>query len=317
MPSIRALKAALIGPSVHQQHDTLLATIETQRASRQEVPAIRRRLGDLRESVRAKESQLAKKGAELRGYEGDPDRWAIRAQGAREDMASLRREIEDLTAKIAADEKALSAIAAFALPEVSPAVLGYHRERVSEAQANVAKIRDALDASKAELAALEAASDPVIDLRRQLADTLAMQALGSASAEDVSAIEEKIAASENVASATSARSQRLAATVAGLEQRLSQAQADLDRLDEITPIMQAAHLAPEIRKAETAYAKALAALVASNDTYRALRHMLSAINPDTAFPTLAEPTTALRDAGQLRLAQAIEREQARLSAMGI
>ncbi len=315
MPSLRTIRAALVGPTVAERHQAIMDEIESRQARLRESPAIKANLASKRERLRAAENQLPKLSAAMRGL-SEPH-WSAQAQTTREEMSALRREIEDLAAEIAADEAALSEIASAALPEVTPALLAFHRERVSEAQANVAKIRDALDASKAELAALEAASDPVIDLRRQLADTLAMQALGSASAEDVSAIEEKIAASENVASATSARSQRLAATVAGLEQRLSQAQADLDRLDEITPIMQAAHLAPEIRKAETAYAKALAALVASNDTYRALRHMLSAINPDTAFPTLAEPTTALRDAGQLRLAQAIEREQARLSAMGI
>jgi chromosome segregation ATPase len=232
-------------------------------------------------------------------------------------MAELRRQIAAMSDEIAADEAALSEIASATLPAVTPDVLRFHNERLADAQGTVAKIRDALAASKAELAALEAASDPVIDLRRQLADTLAMQALGSASAEDVSAIEGKIAASENVASATSSKAKRLAATVAGLEQRLSLAQADLDRLASATPTLQAECLAPELGQAETRYRDALAAMVQASDGYRALAHILTTIRPEATPAPLPEVIASLKDPGQLRLAQAIEAEQERLASLGI
>ncbi len=316
MPTLRALKQALIGPTIATQHAELLNAITDREQRLREVPAIRRRIGDRREEVRAKESQLTKAGGALRGYEGDPLRWSVKASEAREGMASLRREIEDLTAAIAADEKALSEIAAFALPPVSIDLMRHHREQVEQAQATVAKIAAALDASKAELASLSDAPGPAA-IRRELSEALSGQALGTVPPEEVEAIEARLTQAEAVATTTGAKARRVEATITGLEQRLPQAQADLARLTSATPALQWEVLSPELGQAETRYRDALAALVQASDRYRALATIMSGIRPEATPAPLPEPAAALRDPGQIRLAAALEREQARLSAMGI
>ena len=317
MPSLRTIRAALIGPSLAEQHSDLLATIETQRASRQEAPRIKARISDCRERIRGNESRQVKLNSALRGYAEDPKKWASHDRDARAELAELRRANEDLTAKIARDEKTLSEITAFALPEVTPDLMRYHRERASEAQANVAKIRDALDAARGELTALEGTPGPAAELRRELSEALAGQALGTVTPEEVEAIEARLTQAEAVTTTTGAKARRVEATISGLTDRLTQAEVDLARLSGATPIMQAEFIAPEVHKAESAYTRSLAATVEAFDRYRALRHLHSAIRPDIAFPPLPEAIHALKDAGQLRLAAALEREQERLSALGI
>ncbi len=299
MPTLRAIKAAIVGRSLAQQHTDLLGIIETQRGRRQEVPGIKARISDCRERVRGNESRQVKLNSALRGYAED------------------RREIEDLTAKIAADEQALSEIAAATLPAVSPDVLRYHNERLADAQATVAKIRDALESARGELSALEAAPGPAAELRRELSEALAGQALGATPPEVVEAIEARLTQAETVTTTTSAKAKRIEATITGLEQRLTQAQGDLDRLASATPALQWEVLAPELGQAETRYRDALAAMVQASDGYRALAHILTTIRPEATPAPLPEVIASLKDPGQLRLAQAIEREQARLSAMGI
>ncbi len=203
------------------------------------------------------------------------------------------------------------------MPAVSPDVLRYHNERLADAQATVAKIRDALESARGELSALEAAPGPAAELRRELSEALAGQALGATPPEVVEAIEARLTQAETVTTTTSAKAKRIEATITGLEQRLTQAQGDLDRLASATPALQWEVLAPELGQAETRYRDALAAMVQASDGYRALAHILTTIRPEATPAPLPEVIASLKDPGQLRLAQAIEREQARLSAMGI
>jgi hypothetical protein len=129
MPTLRAIKAAIVGRSLAQQHTDLLGIIETQRGRRQEVPGIKARISDCRERVRGNESRQVKLNSALRGYAEDPKKWASHDRDARAERAELHRANEALAREIAADEKALSEIAAFALPEVTPDLMRYHRER--------------------------------------------------------------------------------------------------------------------------------------------------------------------------------------------
>ena len=315
MPSIRALKQAIIGPSIAERHQAIMDEIESRQARLRESPAIKAAIGHKRERLRAAENKLPKLSAALRGL-SEPH-WSAQAQTTREEMSALRREIEDLAAEIAADEAALSEIASAALPEVTPALVTFHQERVSEAQANVGKIRDALEAARGELASLSDAPGPAADLRRQLEAALSGLAIGATSREEVDALEASLTEAESISTITSAKARRIEATVAGLQARLTQAQADLDRLTSITPALQWEVLTPELCQAEAGYRDALAALVQASDRYRALVTLMSGIRPGTTHPPLAEPTAALRDPGQMRLAAALEREQERLSALGI
>ena len=315
MPSIRALKQAIIGPSIAQQHESLLATITDREQRLRESPAIKANLASKRERLRAAENQLPKLSAALRGL-SEPH-WSAQAQSTREEMSALRREIEDLTAEIAADEAALAEIASAALPEVTPALLAFHRERVSEAQANVGKIRDALEAARGELASLSDTPGPAAELRRELEAALAGLALGTTTQDEVDALEVSLTEAESISTITGTKAKRIKATITGLEARLTQAQADLDRLTSITPALQWEVLTPELCQAEAGYRDALVALVQASDRYRALVTLMSGIRPGTTQPPLPEASAALRDPGQTRLAAALEREQERLSALGI
>ena len=315
MPSIRAAIASIKRPSIAQQHESLLATITDREQRLRESPAIKAAIGHKRERLRAAENQLPKLSAALRGL-SEPH-WPAQAESTRSEMSSLRREIEDLAAEIAADEAALSEIASAALPEVTPALLAFHHERVGEAQASVGKIRDALEAARGELQAIEATPGPAADLRRQLEAALAGLALGTTTQDEVDSLEAGLSESESIASITSAKARRIEATVAGLQARLTQAQADLDRLTSITPALQWEVLTPELGQAETGYRDAMNALVQASDRFRALVTLMSGIRPGTTQPPLPEATAALRDPGQMRLAAALEREQERLSALGI
>ena len=315
MPSLRTIRAALVGPTVAERHQAIMDEIESRQARLRESPAIKANLASKRERLRAAENQLPKLSAALRGL-SEPH-WSAQAQSTREEMSALRREIEDLTAEIAADEAALAEIASAALPEVTPALLTFHRERVGEAQANVSKIRDALEAARGELQAIEATPGPAADLRRQLEAALSGLAIGATSQEEVDALEASLTEAESISTITGTKAKRIKATIAGLEARLTQAQGDLDRLNSITPALQWEVLTPELCQAEAGYRDALAALVQASDRYRALVTLMSGIRPGTTHPPLAEPTAALRDPGQMRLAAALEREQERLSALGI
>ena len=315
MPSIRALKQAIIGPSIAERHQAIMDEIESRQARLRESPAIKANLASKRERLRAAENQLPKLSSALRGL-SEPH-WSAQAESTRSEMSALRREIEDLAAEIAADEAALAEIASAALPEVTPALLAFHRERAAEAKAAADKIRDALEVARGELQAIEATPGPAADLRRQLEAALAGLALGTTTQDEVDSLEAGLSESESIASITSAKARRIEATVAGLQARLTQAQGDLDRLTSITPALQWEVLTPELCQAEAGYRDALAALVQASDRYRALVTLMSGIRPGTTHPPLAEPTAALRDPGQMRLAAALEREQERLSALGI
>jgi len=313
MPSLRTIRAALVGPTVAERHQAIMDEIESRQARLRESPAIKANLASKRERLRAAENQLPKLSAAMRGL-SEPH-WSAQAQTTREEMSALRREIEDLAAEIAADEAALSEIASAALPEVTPALLAFHRERVSEAQANVGKIATALEAARGELQAIEATPGPAADLRRQLEAALSGLAIGATSQEEVDALEASLTEAESISSITSAKARRIDATVAGLQARLTQAQADLDRLTSITPALQWEVLTPELSQAEAGYRDALSALVQASDRYRALVTLMSGIRPGTTQPPLPEATAALRDPGQTRLAAALEREQERLASL--
>ncbi len=301
MPSIRALKHAIIGPSIAEQHESLLATITDREQRLRESPAIKAAIGHKRERLRAAENQLPKLSAALRGL-SEPH-WSAQAQSTREEMSALRREIEDLAVEIAADEAALSEIASAALPEVTPALVTFHRERVAEAQASVGKIRDALEAARGELASLSDTPGPAAELRRELEAALAGLALGTTTQDEADALEVSLTEAESIS------------TITGLEARLTQAQVDLDRLTSITPALQWEVLTPELGQAEAGYRDAMNALVQASDRYRALVTLLSGIRPGTTQPPLPEATAALRDPGQTRLAAALEREQERLASL--
>jgi chromosome segregation ATPase len=313
MPSIRAAIASIKRPSIAQQHESLLATITDREQRLRESPAIKAAIGHKRERLRAAENQLPKLSAALRGL-SEPH-WAAQAQTTREEMSALRREIEDLAAEIAADEAALSEIASAALPEVTPALLAFHRERAAEAKAAADKIRDALEVARGELQAIEATPGPAADLRRQLEAALAGLALGTTTQDEVDSLEAGLSESESIASITGTKAKRIKATIAGLEARLTQAQGDLDRLNSITPALQWEVLTPELGQAEAGYRDALDALVQASDRYRALVTLMSGIRPGTTQPPLPEATAALRDPGQTRLAAALEREQERLASL--
>ena len=313
MPSIRAAIASIKRPSIAQQHESLLATITDREQRLRESPAIKAAIGHKRERLRAAENQLPKLSAALRGL-SEPH-WAAQAQTTREEMSALRREIEDLAAEIAADEAALSEIASAALPEVTPALLAFHRERAAEAKAAADKIRDALEVARGELQAIEATPGPAADIRRQLEAALAGLALGTTTQNEVDALEVSLTEAESISTITSAKARRIEATVAGLQARLTQAQADLDRLNSITPALQWEVLTPELGEAEAGYRDALAALVQASDRFRALVTLMSGIRPGTTHPPLPEATAALRDPGQMRLAAALEREQERLASL--
>ena len=313
MPSIRALKQAIIGPSIAERHQAIMDEIESRQTRLRESPAIKANLASKRERLRAAENQLPKLSAALRGL-SEPH-WAAQAETTRSEMRALRREIEDLTAEIAADEAALAEIASAALPEVTPALLAFHRERVGEAQANVDKIATALEAARGELASLSDATGPAADIRRQLEAALSGLAIGATSQEEVDALEASLTEAESISTITSAKARRIEATVAGLQARLTQAQADLDRLNSITPALQWEALTPELGQAEAGYRDALVALVQASDRYRALVTLMSGIRPGTTQPPLPEATAALRDPGQTRLAAALEREQERLASL--
>ena len=313
MPSIRAAIASIKRPSIAQQHESLLATITDREQRLRESPAIKAAIGHKRERLRAAENQLPKLSAALRGL-SEPH-WAAQAQTTREEMSALRREIEDLAAEIAADEAALSEIASAALPEVTPALLAFHRERAAEAKAAADKIRDALEVARGELQAIEATPGPAADIRRQLEAALAGLALGTTTQNEVDALEVSLTEAESISTITSAKARRIEATVAGLQARLTQARADLDRLNSITPALQWEVLTPELGEAEAGYRDALAALVQASDRYRALVTLMSGIRPGTTQPPLPEATAALRDPGQMRLAAALEREQERLASL--
>ena len=316
MPSIRAAIASIKRPSIAQQHESLLATITDREQRLRESPAIKANLASKRERLRAAENQLPKLSSALRGL-SEPH-WSAQAESTRSEMSALRREIEDLAAEIAADEAALAEIASAALPEeVTPALLTFHRERVGEAQANVSKIRDALEAARGELQAIEATPGPAADLRRQLEAALSGLALGTTTQDEVDALEVSLTEAESISTITGTKAKRIKATITGLEDRLTQAQADLDRLTSITPALQWEVLRPELGQAETGYRDALDALVQASDRFRALVTLMSGIRPGTTHPPLPEATAALRDPGQMRLAAALEREQERLSALGI
>lgn len=317
MPSIKTAIRAIVGRTIATQHTDLLGIIETQRASRQEAPRIKARISDCRERIRGNESRQVKLNSALRGYAEDPKKWASHDRDTRAELAELRREIEDLTAKIAADEKALSEIAAFALPPVSTDLMRYHREQVEQAQATAAKIQSALESARGELSALEATPGPAAELRRELSEALAGQALGTVPPEEIEAIEARLTQAEAVTSTASAKARRIEATITGLEQRLSQAQGDLARLSGATPALQWEVLAPELGQAETRYRDAVAALVQASDRYRALATIMSGIRPGATFAPLPDVAASFKDAGQTRLAAALEREQERLAAMGL
>ena len=314
MPSIRALKQAIIGPSIAERHQAIMDEIESRQTRLRESPAIKANLASKRERLRAAENQLPKLSAALRGL-SEPH-WAAQAETTRSEMRALRREIEDLTAEIAADEAALAEIASAALPEVTPALLAFHRERVGEAQANVDKIATALEAARGELASLSDATGPAADIRRQLEAALSGLAIGATSQEEVDALEVSLTEAESISTITGTKAKRIKATIAGLEDRLTQAQADQDRLAAITPSLRLEALRPELEAAEAAYGQAVASLVSTFDRVRALRHLHSAIRPDSAFTPLPDVAASLKDAGQLRLGEAVEKEQARLESLG-
>lgn len=313
MPSIRAAIASIKRPSIAQQHESLLATITDREQRLRESPAIKAAIGHKRERLRAAENQLPKLSSALRGL-SEPH-WSAQAESTRSEMSALRREIEDLAAEIAADEAALSEIASAALPEVTPALLAFHRERAAEAKAAADKIRDALEVARGELQAIEATPGPAADLRRQLEAALAGLALGTTTQDEVDSLEAGLSESESIASITGTKAKRIKATIAGLEARLTQAQGDLDRLNSITPALQWEVLTPELGQAEAGYRDALDALVQASDRYRALVTLMSGIRPGTTQPPLPEATAALRDPGQLRLGEAVEKEQARLASL--
>lgn len=314
MPSIRALKQAIIGPSIAQQHESLLATITDREQRLREAPGLKRSIGDRREQIRANESRLVKLNGALRGYV-DSKQWGRHEADTREEIATLKEENVRLSEAIAADEKVIADLATFTLP-VSADVLRHHREQVTAAQANVGKIAAALEIARGELHNIEAASDPIADLRRRLSEALAAEALGGASADEIGEIEAQIAARENVASATGIKAERLRATVAGLQGKLSAAEAEVARLNAVTPALRLEALRPELEAAEAAYGQAVASLVSTFDRVRALRHLHSAIRPDSAFNQLPDAAASCKDAGQLRLGEAVEKEQARLESLG-
>ena len=315
MPSLRTIRAALVGPTVAERHQAIMDEIESRQARLRESPAIKANLASKRERLRAAENQLPKLSSALRGL-SEPH-WSAQAESTRSEMSALRREIEDLAAEIAADEAALAEIASAALPEVTPALLAFHRERAAEAKAAADKIRDALEVARGELQAIEATPGPAADLRRQLEAALSGLAIGASSQEEIDSLEAGLSESESIASITGTKAKRIKATIAGLEARLTQAQGDLDRLNSITPALQWEVLTPELCQAEAGYRDALAALVQASDRFRALVTLMSGIRPGTTHPPLPEATAALRDPGQMRLAAALEREQERLSALGI
>ena len=315
MPTLRAIKQAIIGPTVAEQHQSLMDTITDRERRLRGSPAIKQAIGHKREQLRAAENQLPKLSAALRGL-SEPH-WAAQAQTTREEMSALRREIEDLTAEIAADEAALAEIASAALPEVTPALLAYHQEQVSGAKAIVSKIRDALEAARGELASLSDTPGPAAELRRELEAALAGLALGTVSQEEVGALEIRLSECESIASIAGVQARRIKATITGLENRLTQAQGDLDRLNLATPSLRLEALRPELDAAESAYRQALSDLVTASDRHRALATLMSGLQPGTTQTPLPEPAAAVRDPGQMRLAAALEREQVRLAGLGI
>jgi hypothetical protein len=129
MPSIKTALKAIVGRTVATEHATLLAAITDREQRLREAPRIKARISDCRERVRGNESRQVKLNSALRGYAEDPKKWASHDRDARAERAELHRANEALAREIAADEKALSEIAAFALPEVTPDLMRYHRER--------------------------------------------------------------------------------------------------------------------------------------------------------------------------------------------
>lgn len=135
-----------------------------------------------------------------------------------------------------------------------------HQKRLGEAQAAVDQLRGLLDEHEGNARQASEISDPLQDLMRQREELLAESALGKDCSEAIAKLDAEIAekgqAFDGEIADREGRVQHATQTAAGLRRRLADAQAELDRLQAMTPEVKEQFLYSEVEAACGEYMKA-------------------------------------------------------------
>jgi len=304
-------------------HAKLLESIDHRAELAKEKARLRSELHRLHEQIRASESRRLEA---VNRYKGIPEPAASQTEQTRKDLeqrraaaleemeaiaqekARLRDTQEATQARMNAIEEELSRPLA-----VTPEQATHHRKLMEATQAKANEVQTALASAEAELTALSQAPDPAAELRLELQAALAGQAVGTHTGDDVASAEARLMAAEAAqASEQAGKVARLTATKTGLQTLLTELQAEQQRLAAAWPAIAAGAYQRELTPAVAEYKVRLAELVSAWDAVRALRQL--AENSGVALSVdVPEVVASLKDAGQLRLASAMEDARARLA----
>ncbi len=304
-------------------HAKLLEAIDHRAELAKEKAHLRSELHRLHEQVRATEGKRLEA---VNRYKGIPEPAASQTEQTRKDLEQRRAvALEEMEA--IAQEKArlrdsqeqtqarmndLESELAQPL-NVSPEQAAHHRRLLTATQAKANEVKSALASAEAELTALSQAPDPAAELRTELQAALAGQVVGTHTGDDVAQAEARLTAAEATqASEQAGKVARLMATKTGLATLLSELQAEQQRLAAAWPAIAAGAYQRELTPAVAEYKVRLAELVSAWDAVRALRQL--AENSGVALSVdVPEVVASLKDAGQLRLAAAMDDARARLA----
>ena len=300
-------------------HAKLLESIDHRAELAKEKARLRSELHRLHEQIRASESRRLEA---VNRFKGIPEPAASQTEQTRnrravaleemeaiaQEKARLRDTQEATQARMNAIEEELSRPLA-----VTPEQATHHRKLMEATQAKANEVQTALASAEAELTALSQAPDPAAELRLELQAALAGQAVGTHTGDDVASAEARLMAAEAAqASEQAGKVARLTATKTGLQTLLTELQAEQQRLAAAWPAIAAGAYQRELTPAVAEYKVRLAELVSAWDAVRALRQL--AENSGVALSVdVPEVVASLKDAGQLRLASAMEDARARLA----
>lgn len=304
-------------------HAKLLESIDHRAELAKEKARLRSELHRLHEQVRATEGKRLEA---VNRYKGIPEPSPAQTEQTRKDLerrravaleemeaisqekARLRDSQEETQAKLNALEVELATPLA-----VTPEQATHHRKLMDATWGKVVEVQTALASAEAELTAMSQAPDPAAELRLELQAALAGQVVGTHTGDDVASAEARLMAAEAAqASEQAGKVARLTATKTGLQTLLTELQAEQQRLASAWPAIASACYQRELTPVIEDYRAKLTDLVSAWDTLRALRQL--AENSGVALSVdVPEVVASLKDAGQLRLAAAMDDARARLA----
>lgn len=251
--------------------------------ARERRTAAKASLSDLRTNLAVLENARREVCFKLGGLEGAefPGRSRL-VEELRERRDALDSDLAATRAEIAAAEQSLSeSDATLAGPDLedaaTPAILRAHQAATTAAEASLQALRERRDAIRGELDAGEPDALPELLARR---DSLAAAVeLGEAPAAALVALDSEVSAARQGAAERARRAEDRRSVLAGLEQRITEAERELEDLRTKGAELTAAHLARELRRAAAEYEQVAARTGAALARAAALWHILNPLAP--------------------------------------